>query len=482
MPLVLERHPYLDHNFAPIQDEITAPNLSVIGELPSDLSGWFVRNGPNPQFSPIGPHHWFDGDGMLHSVKIAHGKATYRNRYVQTTAFTQEKLNQAPLWTGLLAPPQTNNPYGVGKNCANTSLVFHHGHLLALWEGGRPYQINPLSLETLGEYDFEQGLTSNFTAHPKVDPITGEMMFFGYSVSQSPYLHYGVVSAQGELLRVVPIDLPVGVMMHDFAITENYSIIMDLPLTFRESRLHQGQLPFQFERSHPSRFGILPRHGDNSTIRWFTVPPCYVLHTLNAYEEGDEVVLIAGRMDTINLLSFSDMAGAIPDAQTVLSEWRFNLKTGKVKEKTLSEHWVDFPRINEQCLGRKMRYGYTAQRADGTLADRERFLFDGLIKYDFAPHSSGTPGPAVETHFHEFGPSRYGGEAVFVPRPQSKAEDDGWLLSLVYDETTELSELVILDAMAMDHSPIARILIPQRIPYGFHGIWLERSQVLKSMH
>lgn len=457
-------HPYLDGNFAPVRQEQTLPNLRVIGELPHDLSGWFVRNGPNPQFPPLGSYHWFDGDGMLHSVKIAKGKAAYRNRYVQTLAFEKERAANMALWTGLLSPPQTDNPYGLGKNNANTSLVYHHHKLLALWEGGLPYQINHQSLETLGEYNFNYQLNSAFTAHPKVDPVTGEMIFLGYSLVKQPYVQYSVVSVGGELLRTVPIDLPIGVMMHDFAITENYSILMDLPLTFSLARLQQGKLAFSFEGNRPSRFGILPRHGDNSNIRWFSSPACYVLHTLNAYEDGDEVVLIAGRMNSLNILFFSESHDMIGEEPTVLYRWRFNLRTGTVKEGSLSDIRIDFPRLNDGFLGRKMRYGYAAKRSPDT-----RFMFDGLIKYDFS-------NDRMQTHL--FGTGRYGGEAVFVPRSNATAEDDGWLLTFVYDETSETSELVVLDASSITEPPVARVLIPTRVPYGFHGLWIGRSQLL----
>lgn len=277
-------NPYLEDNFAPVREEISTENLKVIGELPAELSGMFVRNGSNPQFDPIGRYHWFDGDGMLHGVRVSNGKATYSNRYVRTNKFAAEKSAGRAILTGLLEPPQKDTP-PISPNTANTALVWHAGQLLALWEGGEPHAIKLPQLETIGANNYNGKLVSAFTAHPKVDPVTGEMMFFGYSVFAPPYLKYGVVSASGELLRTVPIELPIGVMMHDFAITENYTIFMDLPLTFSMQRMQQGQPPLMFEGDRPSRFGIVPRHGDNSSIRWFESPACYVFHTLNAYED-----------------------------------------------------------------------------------------------------------------------------------------------------------------------------------------------------
>jgi len=456
-------NPYLAGNFAPIGEEISADSLKVIGQLPPDLSGMFVRNGPNPQFPPIGYYHWFDGDGMLHGVRINNGKASYLNRYVRTKSFEIEREAGKAIWTGLMMPPQTENPYGPSKNTANTALVWHAGKFLALWEGGAPHAIELPNLKTFGLDNYDGKLVSAFTAHPKVDAVTGEMMFFGYSLFTPPYVQYSVVSPQGELLQTRPIDIPIGVMMHDFAITENYTIFMDLPITFSVERMKTGQPGFMFEKELPSRFGIIPRHGDASQIRWFESPACYVFHTLNAYEEGEEVVLIACRMSSTNVLVSQaenrDPEGDIPR----LHRWRFNLKTGTVHEEMLDDVPGEFPRVNEQKLGRKTRYGYIAKSAKSVLP-----LFDGLIKYDFVSGKSET---------HEFGEGRYGGEAVFVPRPGGSEEDDGWLVTFVHDENSLNSELVVVNAQDMNNEPVARVMIPQKVPYGFHGIWVSEEQL-----
>jgi carotenoid cleavage dioxygenase-like enzyme len=459
-------NPYLDGNFAPVDKEITTDSLKVIGEIPPDLSGMFVRNGPNPQWTPIGQYHWFDGDGMLHGVRISNGKATYRNSYVQTKGWKIEQEAGKAVWSGMLEPSQQDNPHGFYKNAANTALIWHAGQFMALWEGGAPHQIQIPNLDTIGEYTYNGQLKSAFTAHPKVDPVTGEMMFFGYSFAP-PYLQYSVVSASGELLRIVPIDLPMGVMMHDFAITENYTIFMDLPLTFSPQRAQKGEPIMMFERDRSSRFGIVPRHGDNSNIRWFESPACYVFHTLNAYEEGDEVVLIGCRMSSTNVLSTkdtqSDPDGDIPR----LHQWRFHLITGEVREQMLDDVPAEFPRVNENFLGRQTRYGYAGKIAQGSMP-----LFDGLIKYD---HNNG------KSQTHEFGQGRYGGEAVFVPFPNATSEDEGWLITFVYDSQEDASELVVVNAQDVNAEPVARVLIPQRVPYGFHGAWVSEEQLSASV-
>ncbi|MBU7584249.1 MAG: carotenoid oxygenase family protein [Nostoc sp. TH1S01] len=453
-------NPYLDGNFAPVREEITAENLQVIGKLPPELSGMFLRNGPNPQYSPIGQYHWFDGDGMLHGVRISEGKAVYRNRYVQTQKWQAEHEAGKAILTGLLEPPQTDYPH-ISGNTANTALVWHGGQLLAVWEAGAPHAIQVPELKTIGEHTYNGKLISPFTAHPKVDPITGEMVFFGYSFTP-PYLQYGIVSAAGELLSTVPIEIPEPVMMHDFAITENYTIFMDLPLSFNPARIQQGKPMIMFECDRPSRFGILPRHGDNSNIRWFESPSCYVFHTLNAYEQGDEVVLIACRMSSTSVLGFNGVDD--PDANIPrLHQWRFNLKTGAVSESRLDDIAGEFPRINENLLGRQTRYGYVNKSAPTPVP-----LFEGVIKYDF---HHGT------AQINVFGQGRYGGESVFVARPNGTTEDDGWLMTFVHDETANTSELLVMNAQDITGEPVARVLIPQRVPYGFHAAWVTEKQL-----
>ena len=250
--------------------------------------------------------------------------------------------------------------------------------------------------------------------------------------------------------------------MHDFAIAEHYTIFMDLPLTFRPERIERGEPGLMFESDRPSRFGILPRYGDNSHIRWFESPACYVTHTLNAYEEKDEIVLIACRMSS-TVLKLSDTPDD-PDADiSRLYRWRFNLSTGTVREEMLDEVPAEFPRVNEGLLGRKTRYGYAVKMESTPV-----FRFFNLIKYDFSSGKSET---------HPLREGCCGGEAVFVPRPDATAEDDGWLVTFVHDEGEGTSELLVVNAQEMTAAPVARVLIPQRVPYGFHGIWISEEQL-----
>lgn len=457
--------PFLQGNYGPVREEIVADRLEVVGNLPRELNGMFVRNGPNPRFAPLGNYHWFDGDGMIHGLHLADGKATYRNRYVRTAAFLAEEKAGHALYGGISDPPTVGSQFKNRPplNRANTALVWHDGRLLALWEGGPPHEVKVPSLETVGPHTYQGKLKHAFTAHPKVDPATGEMILFGYNLVMRPFVHHSVVNAKGEMISTTPIELKQPVMMHDFAVTASKSIFMDLPEVFDLSRAMKGQHPLVFQKERGSRFGVLPRHGQAKEIRWFESPSCFVFHTLNAYDEGDEVVLLACRMPEFpSEVSFggdshpSDRAASKP-LEPILYEWRFNLKTGGVKEGPRDDRTCEFPRINDDLAGRKTRYGYAGCTDGGT-------EFSGFLKYDLERGGSKRI---------SFGSGRTGGEGVFVARPGGKAEDEGWLLTFVHDRATNKSELFIADAASFDAEPVARVKLPVRVPYGFHGQWLD---------
>ncbi|WP_414752118.1 carotenoid oxygenase family protein [Anabaena sp. CCY 9910] len=468
-------HRFLTLNYAPVRKEITADNLEVIGKLPQELSGTFLRIGPNPRFAPLGLYHWFDGDGMIHGVNITNGKASYRNRYVRTEGWKIEEKEGQAIWPGLLNLPRFDEPHGIMmKNVANTALVWHHGRLLALWEGGEPYEISLPNLDTVGSYTFNEQLTFPFCAHPKVDAKTGEMMFFGYQPLTKPYVQYGIVSPEGKIVKTIPIDIPSPISMHDFAITEKYTIFLDMPLALKPMRVMQGKVPLVFERNKPSRFGIIPRHGGE--IRWFTVPSCMVYHVVNAYEEGNEVILVAYRMDwtqlfipdrenPLDFVNTDTSSEKLAPEMTKLYRWRFNLSTGQVKEEILDKDEIcEFPRINDRLIGRKMRYVYSGIGA----MYMERPLFDGVKKYDLET------GTAQSVYF---GRGRFGGECVFAPRPGGTTEDDGWVLTYIYDAVNKRSEFIVLDAQNITAEPVARVILPQRVPFGFHCEWVSSDKI-----
>lgn len=461
------RNPYVEGPYAPIHDEIEVDDLEVIGEIPEELFGVYVRNGPNPRFAPKGRHHWFDGDGMLHAVRFEGGRASYRNRYVRTDAYQRESEAGDGLWYGLMEPA-IHNPRDMPiKDTANTDVIFHNGSLLTLWYlAGQPYRVDAETLATLGPEDFSGKLDVDVSAHAKVDWRTGEMFFFDQSF-RPPYLSYGVADGDNQLVHVTPIELPGPRQPHDMAITDNYAILMDLSLFADPEALAAGRYRVEFHRDLPSRFGVLPKRGGGDEIRWFDAKPCYIYHVVNAWEEGDEVVLIGCRVkepepETRLPGSLGRMLAFLRlDAQ--LYEWRFDMKTGQTRERALDDANTEFPTIHHMRTGQKSRYAYNVH-----LSDDPTLFFDGIFRYDLE---------TGDIARHWFGEDRVGSEAPLAPRPGATAEDDGYLVSFVHDMREDRSEVVILDAADIEAGPIARVLLPQRVPLGFHAVWVPGEEL-----
>lgn len=488
---------YLLGNFAPVEETDPNPHLTIEGHLPQCLNGEFVRVGPNPKYTPVAGYHWFDGDGMIHGLRIKDGKATYVSRYIKTSRLKQEeyfgrakfmKVGDLKGIFGLLMVQihVLRTKFGVldmsyGGGTANTALIYHHGKLLALSEADKPYALRVFEdgdLQTLGLMDYDEKLTHSFTAHPKIDPNTGEMFTFGYQHTP-PYATYRVVTKEGIMLDPVPITLSKPVMMHDFAITDNYAIFMDLPLYFApKDMVKDGKFIISYDTTVKARFGILPRYAKNDLqMRWFELPNCYIFHNANAWEEGDEVVLYTCRLVDLDLeLVGGPIKGKIKNFQNELYEMHFNLKSGKASQKKLSESAVDFPRINEKYIGRKQRYVY------GTTLDSVAKV-KGLVKFDLQAEPKAGKfqievGGNVLGVF-DFGPGRFGSEAIFIPRDSGLdlEEDDGYLICFVHDENTGKSEVNVFNAKTMSPEPVAVVHLQTRVPYGFHAFFVSEEQL-----
>ncbi|MEU6115691.1 carotenoid oxygenase family protein [Streptomyces sp. NPDC047117] len=448
-PLTLSGH------LAPVPDEIDAYDLPVSGTLPPELRGRYLRNGPNP-LPGRGGGHWFLGHGMLHGIRIADGRAEwYRNRWVRTTHLAGIPATR-PDGTRDLA----NNP-------ANTHVIEHGGRLLALCESGLPHRVTP-DLDTVGPEDFGGRLRTAMTAHPKEDPATGELHFFGYAPTP-PYVTYHRMSAAGELEHSRVIDVPAPTMMHDFALTERYVIWLDLPVTF-DAALRGKGMPMRWNDAYGARLGVMERSGE-APVRWFDIEPCYVFHVGNAREDAaGRIVLDAVRYDRATFNSLwaaidGESAGQAPPASgtglptasgaagSVLYRWTLDPATGAVSEAALDDLSVEFPTLHAGHVGRAHRYLYLAADAPS----------GAVVRYDV------TTG---ERHTHDVGPDRAVGEAVFVPARDARAEDEGWLLSIVTDRTGTGSELLVLDATNVTAPPVASIRLPRAVPAGFHGSWI----------
>jgi carotenoid cleavage dioxygenase-like enzyme len=423
-------------NYAPVIDELTEFDLPVDGAIPAELDGWYLRNGPNPRQATA---HWFTGDGMIHGVRIENGRAAwYRNRWVRTDSFKED----FPLYNA-------DGTRNLRASVANTHVVNHAGKTLALVESSLPYEISN-ELETLGAYDFGGKLVDSMTAHPKICPTTGELHFFGYGSIFEPYVTYHRADVNGELTINRPLDTKAHTMMHDFALTAEHVVFMDLPIVFNldVALSGEGDMPYRWSDEYGARFGVMRRDDPFGPIRWFDIDPCYVFHVANAYDSGNSIVLQAVRYPEL----WRNSGGF--DADGVLWSWTIDLQKETVSERQLDDRAVEFPRIDDRLATLPARYAVSVGDAR-------------LVRYDL------TTGAAVE---HPFGTAESPGgpgEAVFVPSSSGPVdESSGWYLGYVYDPARDASDLVIIDASDFTAPPVARIKLPQRVPYGFHGNWI----------
>jgi carotenoid cleavage dioxygenase len=443
---------YLVGNFAPVKEEVDAVDLPVTGQLPRELNGRLLRNGPNPVVDPDpATYHWFSGDGMLHAIHLRDGQAvSYRNRWVRTDAVA-EALGE-PLVPG--APES----WPMGSAVSNTHVVPHAGRIFALVENALPMEVDG-DLNTLGRCDFDGRLRSAMTAHPKIDPATGEMLFFGYDIFGPPFLRFHVADASGALVRTEEIDIAGPAMIHDFAVTENHVVFFDLPVVFDLNLVTQGLFPFSWQAdTYGARVGVMPRAGTGADVKWIDVEPCYVFHPLNAFEEaGGRIVVDVVRHPSMFVTDRHGPSGA--GQEPTLDRWTIDLAAGKVLEDRLSDQAQEFPRVDDRLAGRRHRYGY------GTFfgTDDTGLHVGGLLKHDLV---------AGSTETHDFGPGTSASEGVFVPASDTAGEDEGWVLSVVYDEARDSSHLAVLDATDFTAAPVATVQLPQRVPAGFHGSWV----------
>jgi carotenoid cleavage dioxygenase len=444
-----ERPTYLAGRFAPVPDEIEAVDLPVEGALPPELVGRYLRNGPNP-LPGADPGHWFAGHGMLHGVRLRDGRAEwYRNRWVRTRALEGRPFltDQGPDHTAVVA---------------NTHIVEHAGRLLALVESGFPYEVDR-DLGTVGPCDFGGRLTTAMTAHPKTDPATGELHFFGYSPFP-PYLTYHRLSAAGELVVSRPVEVPGPTMMHDVAITANHVVWLDLPIVFSAESPGRA-LPYVWDESYGARLGVMRQDDPSCSVQWFGIDPCYVFHVGTAHEDAaGRIVLDGARYDAPDAAAMwgAGVARRRPGPSTAaatglarMHRWTLDPASGTVTGTLLTDRPVEFPTLDDALVGRDARYRYAV-----STSPREH----AIVKLDVA---SGT------TTAHELGPDVAAGEAVFVPAGAagSRREDDGWLLTITTTTERSASQLLVLDAADVTRQ-VAAVTLPRGVPAGFHGSWV----------
>lgn len=481
IPLRQSENPYLSGNYAPVQTEVTATDLEVTGTVPGFLDGRYLRTGPNPLGeSDPQRYHLFLGEGMAHGLRIGDGRAQwYRNRWVRS-AEVARKLGER--WPG-------GSSRGGVDFAGNTNIVGHAGRTLVLTESGvRPYELSE-ELETIGGSDFCGSLFAGYSAHPKRDPVTGELHAVSYNPMRGSKVQYTVTGVDGRVRHTVDIKLDEQIMMHDFSLTEKYVVLYDLPAVLnvpgrpnaafnkmlrrfllshalpdfmirtamraseRGGPPSTGGYPYRWDPERRARVGVLPREGSAADIRWFEVQPCYVFHPLNAYDDGDTIVLDVVRHESV----FASGSAVVPEERT-LDRWTVDLRRGTVREERLDDTAQEFPRVDERLVGRRHRYGYSVGYTPGTPGITSP---DSILRHDLVTGS---------THTVAFGPGREPGEFVFVPSAPDAAEDDGVVMGFVYDRASDRSDLVMLDGQTLE--TVATVHVPVRVPHGFHGNWV----------
>ncbi len=471
-PFGEDHGPLLTGAFAPVFDELELTDLPLLkGQIPADLNGVYMRTGPNTRFAPQGRYHPFDGDGMIQAAMFDGGRLTCRNRWVRTDAFIEEEQAGQARFHGIRETLKGRSDKRL-KDSGNTDMVGHAGKALALWYmSGEAWEIDPITLQTLGRSQAVRDSGGAMSAHAKVDEITGEMMFFDYG-NDAPYMHYGVVGADGRLKHHVPITLPGPRLPHDMAITEHYSILHDLPLFHDHEALKLGRHKIEFHPEMTTRLGVIPRLGAAESIRWFDFTPCFLYHVVNAWEDGDWVVMVGCRyMPALRADGSIDAQRTARDVADLVQHarlwrWRMNLKTGQAEEQALDlEHNVEFPTLNGALAGRRTRFGYLSdQREDVVLQ------WPGIRKVDL--DSGATLGAWSEDPQHS-----WYSEPWFAGADNAQAEDHGYLISYQWNEHTQRQTLDVFDARDLSAGPVAQVLLPQHVPTGFHGCWIAAARI-----
>jgi carotenoid cleavage dioxygenase len=443
-------NPYLQGNYAPLREEVTATGLPVSGSIPEELCGRYLRNGPNPVTAQDpASYHWFTGDGMVHGIRLRDGVAEwYRNRWVRSADVARvlgEEPRPGPVHSGMDFAP-------------NTNVIGHAGRTFAIVEAGAlPYELTD-DLDTIGACDFDGTLAGGYTAHPKRDPHSGELYAVSYFWGWGDDVEVTILGPGGRVRSARRVTLGGPVSLHDCAITQSSLVLLDLPVTFSvEAAASGARFPYRWQEDYRSRVGLLPRDSDSTEVVWHDVDPCYVFHVMNAYDEpGGGVVLDVVRHQS---MFRTHVLGPSEGAPT-LERWHLDGHGGTVKEERLDDHGQEFPRVDERVVGRPHRYGYAVAvgESDDILGAESI-----LVCHDFER------GTSVERSFGRGGSV---GEAVFVPRSADAGEDEGWLLTLAYSPESDTSALHVLNAGDPAGAPQAVVHLPTRVPVGFHGNWV----------
>ncbi|MBA2651604.1 MAG: carotenoid oxygenase family protein [Tatlockia sp.] len=452
----LPKNNFLKGILQPWPAECDIHDIIVLGEIPKELNGTFYRNGPNPQYVYSEKYHMFEGDGMIHALSLANGQASYQNRWIRTEKFLAERHARKALFGGMRDLMACDDSVKqISRNTANTNVIWHHDNLLALNEGSPPVKLDRSDLRKCETYTFSQSLNRSMMAHPKIDPLSGELIFYSYF---GPDFRYFIANKKGEITHQETLAMPFLSLMHDFAITEHFNIFPLFPLTWDFQRVMQGEQIFKWEANLNTRFAVMPRYGNSNDVIWFEDEAAMGFHVVNAYEVPDKIILEMVIMDDIpkETIAFADDSAVYLNC---LTRWIFDLKKKTIIKERLDDSNVEFPRIDERFTGNHYRHAYL----NCAIEKKELNHFDSIVHWDLKTNHK---------QIHNFGEGAFPLEPIFVPRSSNAAEGDGFLLSYVYREAIDRSDLVILDAQQVDDEPLAIIQLPHRVPFGFHG-WVK---------
>ncbi|PXF29116.1 dioxygenase [Pokkaliibacter plantistimulans] len=461
---------------APVRIEGQVHDLEVIGTIPPELEGAYFRNSADHTYPPLlGKDIFLNGDGMVHMVRMQNGHADLTMRYVRTHKFKRERHARKALF-GSYRNPFTDSSEVIGEdsNTANTSIMWHHGKLYALKESGRPYELNPVDLTTLGESDFNGQLKSKtFTAHPKFDPVTGECIAFAYNCDgmASDEIEVYTISKDGQFKSTERFRAPYCSMVHDFLVSRNFIAFVICPMVCDWERVEQGESYWHWDSKKKTYIAVIPRDVGVSGIKWYTAPKVAMqTHTFNAWEDGNKLVLDHFVNDSGWLSQFPDIHNPSAHETPPFGErWTIDIDSedDSVDIQRFIEHIGEMPVIDPRFAMTKNRHYWfgTNNPSLGPMLE---------------PGPKGPPFTCLG-HFDELtgkldffyaGPNSSPEEPCFVPRSQDAEEGDGWLLSIVGRRDENRTDLVILDARNLSQGPVAIIKFPCRVHEGFHGIWV----------
>lgn len=454
----MANHPYLSGVFAPQRQEVDVTGLAITGELPADLVGSYLRNGPNPRFDPIGSYKYpLDGDAMVHQVDFDGTTAGYRNRFVRTPAVIAEEKAGRALWSGIF-DPYSPSADDLGPGVANTgrdlpdiNVVKHAGRLLAMAETAPPYALDPADLSTIGRETCDGAILVGSTAHPKIDPSNGEMVLFNYAF-EAPYLTWSVVSADGKCTRpptsIDGVNAPM--MIHDMALTEKYAVIFVCPLKFDIfGAFATGGSPLEWQRELGTRIALVPR--DGSAVRWIETEAFWVWHFANAYDTPTgEVVIDYVWWNQPEALGITDDPSVGNITRTVLDP-----SNGRCTHTILSDSDVEFPRVDDRLLTRPHDAIATAGHLPGAPDGVNTVFFDNLTSGGQTFWDSGSVSV---------------GEPIFM-----SGDTNNYWGTIGTDIKTMMSAFYIFPEDSPETGPLCTIDLPIRVPAGLHGCWVPGS-------